>query len=131
MTNNNENVKVFKVSKDVELIKKVPRENIYKWHETICNDLKELFRRKNNDYGTVFEDTFADYGLLAPIARFRDKMGRIESLMQTKQLVEDESILDTILDLGNYCILTASILKCIEEYKEQEKSKIIINEPNE
>ena len=99
MSNNNSDVKVFTISKDVELIKKVPRDILIKSHDDICDYLKDLYHRKNNDYGTVFEDTFADYGLLAPIARFRDKLGRIESLMSTKQLVNDESIVDTILDL--------------------------------
>ena len=33
--------------------------------------------------------------------------------------VEDESIRDTILDLGNYCILTCAVLDLIEKHKKE------------
>ena len=29
------------------------------------------------------------------------------------------SIKDTILDLGNYCFMTAALMECIEDYKEE------------
>ena len=35
--------------------------------------------------------------------------------------VEDESIRDTILDLGNYCILTCAVLDLIEQKKNEQK----------
>lgn len=117
--------KIFKINDEVEIAKKVNKDRLLERHGEICDALKELRRRKGNDYGSVFEDTFSDYGLLAPIVRFRDKMGRIESLMTKKQLVADESIKDTILDLGNYCILTAALIDCIEEYKTHEQCQSV------
>ena len=124
--------KVFKISKDVELARCIDKDRLLKTHGEICDFLKELRKIKGNDYGSVFEDTFSDYGLLAPIVRFRDKMGRIESLMVKKQMVMDESIKDTILDLANYCILTAAVINCIEEYKLNQEVKMdeenILNE---
>lgn len=117
--------KVFKVSKDVELAKSVNKDRLLERHGEICDFLKELRRIKGNDYGSVFEDTFSDYGLLAPVVRFRDKMGRIESLMTKKQMVMDESIKDTILDLANYCILTAAVIDCIDEYKSNQETKMV------
>ena len=60
--------------------------------------------------------------------RFRDKMGRIETLMKVKSnQVSDESIKDTILDLGNYCFMTAAIMECIEEYKKSQQTESIDN----
>ena len=111
------NEKYFKVNKEVEFAKDVNKQRLLERHGEICDQLKDLRKRKGNDYGSVFEDTFSDYGLLAPIVRFRDKMGRIESLTKVKQMVNDESIKDTILDLANYCIMTAALIDCIEEYK--------------
>lgn len=119
--------KIFKINEEVLLAKLVSKDRLLERHGEICDSLKDLRKRKGNDYGSVFEDTFADYGLLAPIVRFRDKLGRIESLMTKKQLVADESIKDTILDLANYCILTASVIDCIEEYKHKEATQAEVN----
>ena len=37
----------------------------------------------------------------------------------------DESIADTILDLGNYCIMTYAALQCIGDYKESLKCHMV------
>ena len=116
------NEKIFKVTSDVELIKEVSRETLKKKHSEICDKIKDTYAKKNHDYGTVFEDTIHDYGLLAPVVRFRDKLGRIETLLQVKNKVEDESIKDTILDLANYCIMTYAVLSCIEDVKKDKNT---------
>ena len=38
--------------------------------------------------------------------RDRDKMNRLESLVNKKAMVKNESIKDTLLDLANYAIMT-------------------------
>ena len=113
--------KIFKVNEDFELLKEVSREDFQAKHSEICEKIMETFKRKNHDYGNVFEQTMGDYGLLAPVVRFRDKLGRIETLLTVKNEVLDESIADTILDLGNYCIMTYAALQCIGDYKEKLK----------
>lgn len=113
--------KIFKVNEDFELLKEVSREDFQAKHTEICEKIMETFKRKNHDYGNVFEQTMGDYGLLAPVVRFRDKLGRIETLLTVKNKVMDESIADTILDLGNYCIMTYAALQCINDYKENLK----------
>lgn len=113
--------KIFKVNEDFELLKEVSREDFQAKHTEICEKIMETFKRKNHDYGNVFEQTMGDYGLLAPVVRFRDKLGRIETLLTVKNKVMDESIADTILDLGNYCIMTYAALQCINDYKESLK----------
>ena len=67
----------------------------------------ELFTRKNSDYG----DAFAKFGVIGVLMRIEDKIQR--SLSITKNgvnLVNDESIRDTLLDLHNYAALALMLL---------------------
>lgn len=61
--------------------------------------------KKNDDYG----DSFYKLHKLMPAAykvRIFDKVTRLETLTEKKTAsVEDESIIDTMLDLANYCML--------------------------
>ena len=64
---------------------------------------RELYIRKNADYGNSFED-FAWIGLLV---RLNDKINRILCLMDSGNIkVKDERVEDTIQDLYNYGILS-------------------------
>jgi len=67
----------------------------------------ELFTRKNADYG----DAFAKYGFIGVLMRIEDKIQR--SLSITKNginLVNDEGIRDTLLDLHNYAAMALMLL---------------------
>lgn len=108
----------FNVSDDYRFAKEITPDELNEAHAAICNGLRDLRLRKGHDYGQCFEFSMADYGLLSPVVRFRDKLGRLENLLKVKESkVEDESIRDTILDLGNYCILTCAVLDLIEQKK--------------
>ena len=67
----------------------------------------ELFTRKNTDYG----DAFAKYGVIGVLMRIEDKIQR--SLAITKNgvnLVNDESMRDTLIDLHNYAAMALMLL---------------------
>lgn len=67
----------------------------------------ELFTKKNTDYG----DAFAEFGVIGVLMRIEDKIKR--SLSITKNgvnLVNDESIRDTMLDLHNYAAMALMLL---------------------
>ena len=67
----------------------------------------ELFRKKNIDYG----DAFAKFGVIGVLMRIEDKIQR--SLSITKNgvnLVNDEGIKDTLLDLHNYAAMALMLL---------------------
>jgi hypothetical protein len=67
----------------------------------------ELFSKKNADYG----DAFAKYGVIGVLMRIEDKIQR--SLSITKNgvnLVNDEGIRDTLLDLHNYAAMALMLL---------------------
>ena len=62
----------------------------------------ELFIKKNKDYG----DAFAKYGMIGVLMRIEDKIQRALSITNTGiNLVNDEGIKDTLLDLHNYAAM--------------------------
>lgn len=73
----------------------------------IQTDALELFTKKNTDYG----DAFAKFGVIGVLMRIEDKIQR--SLSITKNgvnLVNDEVIRDTLLDLHNYAAMALMLL---------------------
>ena len=67
----------------------------------------ELFKRKNSDYG----DAFAKYGVIGVLMRIEDKMQRAISITKNGvNLVEDEKIRDTLIDLTNYSAMALMLL---------------------
>lgn len=75
-------------------------------HETICKELNALYARKNADYGDSFGKSYHEYGLTMACIRLEDKLNRIKALRTKEAQVNDESILDTLMDLANYSIMT-------------------------
>lgn len=75
--------------------------------ETIQKEGLELFKKKNADYG----DAFAKYNIIGVLMRIEDKIQR--SLSITKNgvnLVKNENIRDTLLDLHNYAAMGLMLL---------------------
>tara|TARA_Y100000992_G_C21264483_1_gene493163 strand:+ start:1627 stop:1920 length:294 start_codon:yes stop_codon:yes gene_type:complete len=67
----------------------------------------ELFKKKNADYG----DAFATYGAVGVIVRMGDKISRLSSISNVGiNLVEDEKIRDTLIDLHNYAAMAIMLL---------------------
>lgn len=81
-------------------------------HKQIIDDLHDVYKRKSNDYGDSFGKNFEKYGIVSSLIRISDKFNRLETLSTgTEQKVDDESIVDTLLDMANYCILTVMELE--------------------
>lgn len=76
----------------------------------------ETFKKKRNDYGPSTRETWEKYGPISMLVRMDDKMNRFKNLAMgdTKQLVKDESVKDTLLDLANYALITILELEYIE-----------------
>ena len=69
---------------------------------TVQQEGLELFKRKNADYG----DAFAQYGVIGVLMRIEDKIKRSMNITKNGiQLVNDESIRDTLIDLHNYAAM--------------------------
>jgi hypothetical protein len=73
----------------------------------IQNEALELFIKKNADYG----DAFAKFGVIGVLMRIEDKIQR--SLSITKNgvnLIKDEGLKDTMIDLHNYSAMAMMLL---------------------
>ena len=67
----------------------------------------ELFVKKNRDYG----DSFATYGPIGVIVRMGDKISRLTSITKSGiQLVDNESVRDTLIDLHNYAAMAVLLM---------------------
>jgi hypothetical protein len=68
----------------------------------IQQEALELFIKKNADYG----DAFATFGIIGVLVRIEDKIKRCISISSKNvQLVDDESLRDTLIDLHNYAAM--------------------------
>lgn len=74
-------------------------------HQELLNTMHELYVTKNHDYGDSVHDTYLKYGLTSFLVRLEDKLNRARTISQKEQLVKDEKIKDTLLDLANYATL--------------------------
>lgn len=74
----------------VEQMEKIQREGL------------ELFKKKNKDYG----DAFAKFGVIGVLMRIEDKLQRSISITKNGvNLIKDETIRDTLIDLHNYAAM--------------------------
>tara|TARA_B110000914_G_scaffold224972_1_gene244342 strand:+ start:206 stop:460 length:255 start_codon:yes stop_codon:yes gene_type:complete len=79
----------------VEQMKKIQKEGI------------DLFTKKNADYG----DAFAQYGTIGVLMRIEDKIQRSMSITKKGvNLVNDEGLRDTLIDLHNYAAMALMLL---------------------
>lgn len=89
-------------------------------HARICDEIKELYKRKNADYGDSFGKTFVEEGMAMPRIRLADKLERFKRLTRTGvQNVKDESVRDTLIDLANYAIMTIVEMEMVEGGKNE------------
>lgn len=81
-------------------------------HMDICSELNKIYEQKNHDYGDSFHDTWKEEGFAMARIRLSDKLNRFKKLSRIieldneDQMVKDESMQDTLLDLANYAIMT-------------------------
>lgn len=93
-------------------------ENVIR-HKRLCDELNDLYARKNHDYGDSFHKMFMEEGLAMSRIRLGDKFSRFKTLSRlnpgdSKQEVIDESIRDTLVDLANYALMTVMELDELE-----------------
>jgi elongation factor P--beta-lysine ligase len=75
--------------------------------EKIQKEALDLFTKKNIDYG----DAFAKYGVIGVLMRIEDKLQRSMSITKNGvNLINDEGIRDTLLDLHNYSAMALMLL---------------------
>ena len=93
---------------------KTSKETYLKFHEECCAKMIEITKKKNSDYshGTDAFRNFRRRGAYGFLVRMDDKMARLESFIEKGSYeVQEESFLDTCIDLANYAILLAGYMK--------------------
>ena len=80
--------------------------------ESVLDEMKELHAKKDKDYGSAFHKSFEEFGVTAGVVRLNDKMERVKSLVKNgKAEVKDDSLLDSLKDLGCYAVMLYVELK--------------------
>ena len=98
-----------------------PKELIFLKH---LDKMKNLYLKKNHDYGDSVSKTFEEYGLTSFLVRMDDKMNRIKNLNKSNDVaVIGENIEDTLLDLANYAVLAITEI--------EHRKKLLLSEANE
>lgn len=91
-----------------------------KRHKEIVEELNRVYEQKNTDYGDSFAESVREFGIVAALTRISDKYSRFKRLaLGNRNLVGDESIRDTLLDMANYCIMLSMILEEEQETEPQ------------
>lgn len=99
------------------------REELVKYFEDTTAKMISIMKAKNEDYsGTANNYAFSNFtrvemlGIASAeqglLTRITDKLCRVTSFVQRGVLsVKDETVEDTLIDLANYALLTAALIK--------------------
>lgn len=73
-----------------------------------CNKLRDLLLEKNKMYGNSFFKTLDEYGNVLICVRIEDKLNRLKQIILNgeKDKETDERLIDTLMDLAGYAILS-------------------------
>lgn len=74
--------------------------------DALYDHLKEVYHKKNHDYGNSFEDGLNEDGLIFAKMHLMEKYNRFKMLITEKNQVNNEGIRDSLLDMANYAIMT-------------------------
>ena len=96
------------ITSDSELILENSEQNVrLMQYEKIQHEAKELFRKKNADYG----DSFSTFGSIGVIVRMGDKISRLNTIDKNKIInVDNETLRDTLIDLHNYSAMAIMLM---------------------
>lgn len=99
------------------------REELMELHQKLCDQARELSRKKNHDYSGGKDQTHAFLNFIkceelgfcktetGVLVRLSDKLSRLNTLADSslKYEVADEKVLDTVLDVINYIVIFYAI----------------------
>lgn len=106
---------------EIELVKiTIPGDKAYLVNEQVIRfaytvgKMTELYAKKNHDYDNAFGEIIAEVGLPYGVGKLKEKLKRIETLINAKAEV-NESLEDSLIDLACYTVMTFNYLKNKEE----------------
>ena len=96
--------------------------------EKVLNEMFELYKKKNADYGDGITKNLDNYKIAFPsyIFRIKEKAERCLSLQENGEVqVKDEKLTDTLLDIANYAVILVAWLEnrplCTDTRKQREE----------
>lgn len=101
--------------------KEAPPANV-RQHHRLCIGLTDLYETKNKAYGDSFRKTYKEYGPAMLCIRLDDKLSRVKQLLLKGEAPNDESVIDTLMDLANYSIMGIMELQRYKKEKEGDDS---------
>ena len=98
---------MFDTSEDEQNLIEENQQKRLSQYDDVHSEARELFSRKNADYG----DAFASYGPIGVLVRMGDKTKRLSSIEKNKIInVNDETLRDTLIDLHNYSAMAIMLM---------------------
>ena len=83
------------------------RNNNVSRFDEILQEMRELYEKKNSDYGNSFNETIQEFGFVPAVARINDKVKRMKNIVKGQEMnVKEETFRDCLMDCANYCVLT-------------------------
>lgn len=80
----------------------------------IVDEMAKTYEKKNADYGDAYAEGYKLFGHTQLLSRIHEKFCRVYNLLNhTERKVLDESVLDTLTDMANQCVILRIM---IEEY---------------
>lgn len=82
-----------------------------------CSILKDTLIEKNKMYGDSFFKTLDEYGNVLMCVRIEDKLNRLKEIILrgAKDGKTDERLIDTVMDIAGYAVLSKIYLKRLEK----------------
>lgn len=102
----------------------INQEEDIKTYDKIAESMRDIYVRKNSDYGSSITDTYNKYGLVSFLVKMQDKINRVSTLIKKDSMVKDEKIEDSLMDLANYSML--AIIELRRDKKETCKSEEVL-----
>lgn len=74
----------------------------------LTSQMDRTFNDKRKTYGQTTTETYEKFGPVSMLIRMHDKLGRLDNLLGkgAENLVNNESIEDTLMDLAVYSLIT-------------------------
>lgn len=113
------------ITNDVEIEPNQSGFDQYAEFDKIVQQQAKVYREKNADYGDSFALSIQKRGFIAALTRIEDKFQRFDNIVSTGKIeVKSESLEDTLLDMANYCIMTAIEIRRQNFEKKQYSSQV-------
>jgi len=91
----------------------------HKLHKELLDKIHKTYVEKNEAYGNSFDRSIDRWGYTAALVRIEDKCNRLEQLLLHNKACNDESAIDTALDLANYSLMIAMKLLALDDSPNQ------------